>query len=653
METRFYLDDINLIRSNINESFLNGNLLLFKNDKEIDFNLTTDDNQISLSFFDTYKDNDIYKVVHEDKTYVVEKRLIVQSDWFDEEYCPAINLLGSFYHKNETIFRTWAPYSEACFVVINDEPYRMTYTTKGVYEASIKGDLEASKYHYELIRNNERISYKDIFSYSNNKDNKESYVIDTKKLKFKKIKVKEVDDPIIYELSVRDFSSDNSAPFDNRSKFVSFLEEGLKIDETEIGIDYLANLGVSHIQLMPINNYDYDGFDYGWGYNPLNLNILHRDYVKGEDAYSSINEFRSLVDKLHEKGLHVNVDVVYNHLYKIIYSDFHLMLPYYFFRYKSDISPANGTFCGNELRSEAKFLREYFRLLVERFIKIYDIDGLRFDLAGIIDIDTINYLIDYAHSIKKDFMMYGEGWNMGEVLNEEKRTSIENINKTTFGFFNGVYRDNLKGSFNEKNTKGYLLGNKENEEMIKDGLTGSFKANLNDKQSINYIECHDNYTFFDKVSFFGLDENSTKAICKSGLAILLMSKGIPFIHAGQEFLRSKNGNDNSYNLPDEINKIDWQLMVKNKDVVDYFKELIKFRKNHQELLKESGSFSYYYDLLIYSVADIDVFINPTEYPYIYDNWITYKDILLTSGKYLHNLTTFDIPAYSLIIAVKS
>ena len=212
METRFYLDDINLIHSNINESFLNGNLLLFKNDKEIDFNLTTDDNQISLSFFDTYKDNDIYKVVHEDKTYVVEKRLIVQSDWFDEEYCPDINLLGSFYHKNETIFRTWAPYSEACFVVISDEPYRMTYTTKGVYEASIKGDLEASKYHYELIRNNEHISYKDIFSYSNSKDNKESYVIDTKKLKFKKIKVKEVDDPIIYELSVRDFSSDNNAP---------------------------------------------------------------------------------------------------------------------------------------------------------------------------------------------------------------------------------------------------------------------------------------------------------------------------------------------------------------------------------------------------------------------------------------------------------
>ena len=653
MERVFYLDDLNLIHSTINESFLSGTLKLFKNDKEIEFELSTNDKQITLSFFDTYKDGDVYVVEDEEEKYFVEKRLIVQTKEFDEDYCPDINTLGSFYQKSKTIFRTWSPYSEACFVVINDEPYRMTYLEKGVYEASIKGDLEGYRYHFEVVRNDEHISFKDVFSYSNAKDSNDSYVIDTKKLIFKNISIQEVRDPIVYELSVKDFSSDINAPFKNKGKFISFLEEGLTIKDKPIGVDYIKSLGISHIQLMPINNFDLDGGEYNWGYNPLDLNVFYNDYIDGNDPYSSIYEFRALVDKLHELGLHINLDVVYNHLYKIVKSDFAKMLPYYFFRYKEDLSPADGTFCGNELRSEAKFLREYLRLIVERLINIYDIDGLRFDLAGIIDIETMNYLVNSVHALKKDFMMYGEGWNMGDVLDEKERTTIENADKINFAFFNGNYRDNLKGPYDKKYTKGYLLGNKEKEESIKDGLTGSYGLGLNPSQTINYIECHDNYTFFDKVNNFDFNNETKKNICKSGLAIIMMSKGIPFIHAGQEFLRTKSGADNSYNLSAEINKIDWHLMIQNSDVVDYFKELINFRKKHPELINENSSFSYYYDLLIYSISNIDIFINPTEYPYIYDNWITYKDVLMNNGEYIHDKQKFDIPAYSLVIAVKS
>lgn len=654
MKNVFYLDDYNLICSNIHERFLNGNLKLLKNNNEIEFSIRTDNNDVSLEFNETYKEGDTYAVVHENDKYEVLPRFISHSKKFDENYCPDVNTLGSFYRKNCTVFRLWSPFSEAAYVVVDGEPYRMAYLDKGLYEAQIKGNLKNAKYHYEVIRDQERFCFKDIFAYSNTKDNKESYVIDLKDIKNNKVKVKENDDPIIYELSVRDFSSDINAPFINKGKFLAFLEEGLKVDNEPIGIDYLEKLGVSHIQLMPINNFDLDGGEYSWGYNPLDYNSLYWGYVVGDEPLSPINEFRSLVNKLHEKGLHVNLDVVFNHVYKIDTSTFNLMFPYYFFRYKENGMPADGTYCGSEVRSEAKFVKEYFKLLIDRYIKLYDIDGLRFDLAGIIDTSTMSELIELANERKKDFMMYGEGWNMGDVLPSNQRTTIENANSiTSFAFFNGWYRDILKGSIFEKYTKGYLLGNKTYENAVKDGLKGSYNLGLNDKQTINYIECHDNNTFYDKVSFFNYDEETRKNICKSGLASIFVSYGIPFIHAGQEFLRTKKGNDNSYNLDDEINKIDWLLMVKNKDVVDYFKKLIDFRKKYKVFNPQfEPIFSYYYDLLIYSVDNIDVFINPSEYPYIYNNWITYKEILFADGKIANNLKVFDIPAFSIIVGVR-
>lgn len=654
MESIFYLDDYNLIRSNLHEHFLNGNLKLIKNNSEIEFTLSSDNNWICLTFYSNYQEGDSFKVLHDEEEYDVEPRFIVQTEKFDNDYCPDINSLGCFYSKNKSLFRLWSPYANGAYVVINDEPYRMIKHDNGIFEASIKGDFERAKYHYEVIRNNERFCFKDIFSYVNDKDNINSLIIDPKKLRFEKIKTKKVDDPIIYEVSVRDFSSDINSPFINKGKFKAFLEEGLKVNDMPIGIDYLSSLGVSHIQLMPINNYDLDGSDYSWGYNPLDYNSLYWGYVSGEDAYAPINEFRQLVDKLHSKGLKVNLDVVFNHVYKALTSDFNKMLPYYFFRYKKDGTLGDASYCGNEIRSEAQFVREYFKLICKRFVSIYDIDGLRFDLAGVIDTKTIDDIHNALVSVKKDIMMYGEGWNMGEILPDENRTIIENADKLEyFAFFNGKYRDSFKGNFNEKYTKGYLLGNKELENDIKEGFDGTI-SNLNRNQTINYLECHDNYTFFDKTKFFNFDDKTIVDICKSGLATVLMSCGIPFIHMGQEFLRSKNGSNNSYNAGDEINKIDWSLISKNIDVVNYFKELINIRRKINLFRSECEvTFSYYYDLMIYSIGDVDIFVNPSEYPYVYSNWITYKEILLNNGNILTNLSTFDIPEHSLVITIKS
>ena len=654
MNTTFYLDNYNLICSNLNESFLSGNIKLLKNGKEITCTLNSENNILTIAFSDVYEYGDELTVLLNGESFKVVPRFIFHTKKFDFDFCPDIETLGSFYHSNYTVFRLWSPLSEGAYVVIDNEPYRMAYTESGVYEARIKGNLEEAKYHYEVIRNGETSSFKDIFAYSNTIDNKDSYVLNLKKLNSKKIKVKQTNDPIIYELSVRDFSSDTNAPFINKGKFLAFLEEGLKINDKAIGIDYLKDLGISHVQLMPINNYDLDNYEYGWGYNPVNYNSLYWGYVVGEDGYAPIKEFRSLVNKLHEVGLHVNIDVVFNHIFETNDKEFDRMLPYYFFRYNKNGRLANGSYCGNEIRSEAKFVRAYLTLLIKRYIKYYDIDGIRFDLAGLIDLETTKQMISASKDIKNDFMMYGEGWNMGNNLQDENKTIIENANSIKeFAFFNGKLRDDLKGPYSEKYTKGYLLGNKTVEEDIKNEISGSYNIGLNPNQSINYIECHDNYTFYDKVSFFNYDEETKKKICKSGLASILLSSGIPFIHAGQEFLRTKNGVDNSYNLNDEINLIDWHRMVENKEIVDYFKELIKFRKENSIFKNEEVSFSYYYDLLICCIKDVDIFINPTEYPYVYTNWITYKQIINSNGENLSNLSTFDIDAYSFVVAVKS
>lgn len=651
MDNVFYLDGYNLICSSIHETLLNGNIKLLKNDKEIDFVLATENNKITLSFFDSYQDGDYFKVIHDDNEYSVTPRFIFHTQKFDNSYCPDLTKLGSFYGRGSTTFRVWVPYAQDAKVVVNGEAYEMTFIGRGLYEITIEGDLAKAKYHYEIVRNNETLAFKDLFSYANAYDSDDSYVVDLEAFDKHNIELGPCNDPIIYELSVRDFSSDLNAPFVNRGKFLAFLEEGLTIDNKPIGVDYLASLGVSHIQLMPVNNFDLANANYSWGYNPLDFNSLYWGYVVGKDVYSPIEEFKALVNKLHEKGLRVNLDVVFNHIYKIANSTFEKMLPYYFFRYDLNGVPGDASYCGNELRTESKFLREYIKIICERLVRLYDVDGLRFDLAGIIDTDTTNYLYASLSNIKKDFMMYGEGWNMGSILFEEKRTSINNADKVkNFAFFNGEYRDGLKGSVFEKYTKGYLLGNKSYEELIKKGLSGSL---INRKQSINYVECHDNHTFYDKACFFGFTKDITKKICKSALASVVLSCGIPFIHGGQEFLRTKQGKDNTYNSGDIINRIDWSLMTENIDAVNYLRMLIALRKKYNYFISnEEMTFSYYYDLLIASIGSIDIFINPTPYSYVYDNWITYKEVLIDEETKLNNVKVFDVPSYAIIVAEK-
>lgn len=654
MKANFYLDDFNLITTPYSKELLKAKIKLLKNGEEIKYKIDNDDKKISLTFNEDANHGDHFVVVIGNHTNIVKVRFITHTRRFDEVYVPDLNILGSFFRKNTASFRLWAPFSDRCFVVLNGKKHEMSYTTKGVWEFAIKGFYERSKYHFEIIRDGVVFKFKDPFSYSCVKGEEESYLLDLRKLEFKNIKMDITTDPVIYELSIRDFSSDLNAPFKSRKKFNAFLEKGLTINDKPVGTDYLASLGVSHIQLMPIQTFDLDGGEYNWGYNPTEFNTIQWDYVEGNDAYSPIVEFRNLVDHLHKNNLKVTLDVVYNHVFRQADYAFEKCVPYYFFRYEPDGRLGNASGCGNELRSESKFFREYILLINKRLVNIFDIDGLRFDLMGILDIDTVNLLNDELKGIKRDFLMYGEGWHMGDIVPDNQKASMYNASKMPeFIFFNNFYRDALKGGFGNMESRGYAFGDKGYEKEVKDGLSGSFDQNLGFNQTLNYVECHDNITFYDKISTFNFEEETLDNIVKFALGLVVFAKGIPFIHSGQEFKRSKQGVENSYNSPDHINKIDWTEMSKNYKLVSYFKELLKIRKaNPIFKLNDNVSYSNFYDTLIFSISNLDILINATEYTQNYYGDIVYKKILLPNGEYIYEQKDIAIEPFSLLVCQK-
>ena len=238
---------------------------------------------------------------------------------------------------------------------------------------------------------------------------------------------------------------------------------------------------------------------YNWGYDPVQYNVCEGSYIKDiNDPYARVNELISLVNTLHRADIRVNLDVVFNHVYKDQEFALNIMCPYYFYRYKDNMELSNGSFCGNEVRTEALFMRQYILLMIERYINIYDIDGLRFDLMGLMDIDTLKAIDKMTHHYKGDFMLYGEGWTMPTVLKSTRQSTIANAAKLeNIAFFNPAFRDIVKGSSfpDHRQEAGYALGNVALTEKMKNLLLGDVNDGfIHPGQSINYVECHDNYT---------------------------------------------------------------------------------------------------------------------------------------------------------------
>ena len=416
-------------------------------------------------------------------------------------------------------------------------------------------------------------------------------------------KLETYQDAIIWEVHVRDFSNriaDSKYP----GKYLAFTETGLKNASGEsVGVDYLVDLGVTHVHLQPVYDFatvkeDNDKGEFNWGYDPKNYNAPEGSY--STDPYHGevrVNEFKQMVQALHNNGLAVVMDVVYNHTFDSN-ANFNKIVPYYYYRYTATGENSNGSACGNETASDRKMFRKFMIDSVTYWATEYHIDGFRFDLMALHDLDTMQEIEKAVHAINPKAIIYGEGWTGGtSALKSNLQADRANISEITasegaaggVAVFNDIIRDGLKGSvFDEKNP-GYINGDvsKKRANEVAFGIaggTGHAQAwKVKNAMVINYMSAHDNHTLWDKLLKTCPDatDEQRAAMDRFGAAIVMLSKGTPFWLAGEELLRTKGGDHNSYKSSDKVNNIDWDALVPGSLVAetrDWYKSLIKLRK---------------------------------------------------------------------------
>lgn len=567
---------------------------------------TTEDDKFVNYFFDNVYINlsHNYQIVD---NYGLGEALqynrLVKLDNFDQLFGYDGHDLGTTYSKMETTFKVWAPTALSVLVRVDNQCYAMKRCEKGVFQVTVKGDLENCRYVYLVKLHNSYNEALDPYAYSSGANGVYNIIIDPTKVNEDLYNdqlphLTKKTDAIIYEASVRDLTMSKTIKPTHPGKFSSVVEEGLKTPEgNKAGLDYLVDLGITHLQFMPI--YDFATVDelhpsimYNWGYDPMQYGIPEGSYASNpNDGYSRVKECRHMVSQLHKHGIRVVMDVVYNHMFDINASGFERIVPGYYFRKDCNGKLSNGSWCGNDLNSKAYMVRKYILDMCLRWQQLYGVDGFRFDLMGIIDIETLNLVYNQASEIDDSFIMYGEGWNMGTALEDKEKGMQDNHQKLlNIGFFNDYYRETLKGGSSDDalKNKGYFAGNMYNCEISGECMKNTNRYSYVD-QSINYVECHDNATLYDKLAVSNSDENE-ETRKKRQLMLnmtLILSQGIPFIHSGQEFYRTKFGLGNTYNTLDQINAIDWSLVDKNLADIATIKKIIQLRKNNDAFKYET------------------------------------------------------------------
>ncbi|HFU4059428.1 TPA: type I pullulanase [Streptococcus suis] len=519
---------------------------------------------------------------------------IVRSAIFEQNYTYDGSDLGATYSPQSTSFKLWAPISKQVFLVLEGTPYAMKKGSKGVWQVTVEGDLDSQSYHYLHKVNGEWISVHDPYALSSKANSGDSYVINPNKLhKVRRAKIQRpISQAIVYEMSVRDFSWQTEAGFKHRSQFLGLTESPV-LDGMKLGMDYIKNLGVTHIQLLPV--YDFGSVDenkpqavYNWGYDPMQYNLPEGSFSSlPNDPYARILELQEAIQAYHDADISVNMDVVYNHVYHAEKYAFELIVPGYFYRYNEHGMRTDGTFCGNDVASERSMVRNYIKQSLRQWLEIYGFDGFRFDLMGILDSETINQIQAELAAIHPNVYLYGEGWKMATGLEYERLAHQYNADQLPeVSFFNDDYRDTFKKLL----LNPHRLVDKQLHEKVQHLLTGSrYSHFIKPQQSLNYIECHDNATAFD---YFHIENPSwtpqqQKRAASFGLQLILISQGMAFIHSGQEFFRTKDEIDNSYNIPDRINRLDWTRAVHYKEHIEFIQELIAFRKDNPILSQDS------------------------------------------------------------------
>ena len=556
--------------------------------------------------------NDLEKLFSDKRdkeTIDKEMFLFVRSNDFDN-YFSYDGELGALYEKEGTLLRVWTPTAKSVEVwIYADDSFKgpstkieMVQKPKGIFEAYLPGDQHGTIYVYKILflNNRESISV-DPYARATTVNGMKSVIADLNRTnpdgwgeRLPAFGLPE--EAIIYELHIRDFSISETSGIVNKGKFLGLTEKNTQnASGRKTGLDYLIDLGITHIQILPM--FDYATVDeanltepqYNWGYDPLNYNVPEGSYSTDPfDPFNRIFELKQMIRTLHENGLRVIMDVVYNHVYDPKDQALERTVPGYFYRYNADGSLANGTGVGNDTASERHMMRKYIIDSVKYWAKEYHLDGFRFDLMGIHDSVTMNAIREALDKIDPSIIIIGEGWEMSTPLPEDLKASQRNAQAMPrIAHFNDSIRIALKGSdFGDEKDRGFISGKNYLEDLLLRNIKGamhlsSHSSYVDPEQVIQYVEAHDNLTLYDKLLRSNPDDSEEVRIKRHTLAtsIVLLSQGVPFIHGGQEFLRTKAGVANSYQSPDEINQFEWERVTTYQESVAYVKGLIALRKS--------------------------------------------------------------------------
>ena len=531
------------------------------------------------------------------------------------------------YSPQKTMFSLWSPAADSVWLRLYSEglggeaqeAVAMRRGKDGTWTCSVRGDLQGKFYTFQVDDMEETPG---IFAKAVGVNGRRGAVIDLRSTDPEgwaedvRPAFAGAKDAIVYEMHYRDYSIHPSSGVAHKGKFLALTEEGTQVspmvrpgDRTSLnsatGIEHLKEMGVTHVQILP--SYDYGSIDetrlednqYNWGYDPVNYNAPEGGYSTNPyDPACRIREMKEMIQALHKAGIRVVMDVVYNHTFDVAHSNFHNTCPGYFYRYNADGSLGNASGCGNETASERGMMRKFIVESCRYWLTEYHIDGFRFDLMGIHDIETMREVRAMMDGIDPTLLLYGEGWAAGApLLPQEELAMKANILRIEgVGAFCDDMRDALRGPFSDDHKGAFLAGEKGHEESIKFGIAGCIEHPEVDMsrvnysktawaaeptQCISYVSCHDDMMLTDRLkASIPLREGELERLDKLAQTAVLTSQGIPFLWNGEEILRDKKGVHNSYCSPDSINAIDWSLKAQHEDVFRYYQGLIALRKAH-------------------------------------------------------------------------
>lgn len=639
-----------------------------------------------------------YQVTYNGKTVTAQPSVSV----IDEKFYYDGDDLGLTFSGSQATFKAWIPVAEKVELLLfkeagdfktSDASYEMTRGDKGVWSYTLDDSAGYEYYQYKITRGGETVVVCDIWGKAASPDSVASQIVDistdpscapegwetgyTNPFGTNGTVEKKYSDAIIYEMHIRDWSRAYVA--DSTGKFIDLAN-------SEGFVKHLTDLGITHVQLVPVFDYAQTNDDesYNWGYNPYHYNVPEGRYVENmKDGSDSVKQFRTFIKKLHDAGIAVNMDVVYNHTSGTgDWSLYDKTVPQYFYRMDSAGNYSNGSGCGNEVATNHKMVEKYVIDSLKHWMKDYHINGFRFDLMGLHETSFMKKVYEELSLIDKNVMVYGEPWTGGTaaVVNGVSKSTIDDCAgddvENWVACFNDDFRNAIKGAEYGGFQQGHVQGKYNDKEIVK-GLKGSLKEDEGFTnvlgRSLNYVECHDNYTLFDKLAISYLNKTSydgdlftaidtgleeVKKQDKLSAAFVFLAQGTPFINGGQEFLRTKKGDENSYESPDTINQINIGFKETYSDVYNTYKGLIALRKANSAAFGENDAAEASTPrsgITKYTTGNFLVFFNATasDYPIPDGDKTVYKKAVdVSSGAVKDGTIPSSVPAKGFVILKK-